>query len=313
MDKDSKIMVVGAGGMVGSAVVRLLKKHMFSNIIEVGRKQCDLLNQQEVNDYISAQAPEYLFFAAAKVGGIIANSTYPAEFLYQNMMMQNNVIHSAYKIGVKKLLFLGSTCIYPKFADQPLKEESLLTSALEPTNEAYALAKITGLKMCEFYNKQYGTNFISAMPTNLYGYGDNFHPQNSHVIPGLLLRFHEAVKNGEDSVTCWGTGSPRREFLFIDDLAEALVFLMENYDKSEFVNAGTGEDATIKELTEIVADVTGFKGEIKWDADKPDGTPRKVTDMSKLHSMGWKHKTLLKDGLKKTYEWFLNNENNIRK
>jgi len=313
MDKKSKIMVVGARGMVGSAIVRLLEKNGCENVIEVGRQQCDLINQKSVADYFNQEKPDYVFLAAAKVGGIIANSTYPAEFLYENMMIQNNVIHSAYECGVKKLLFLGSTCIYPKFAEQPLKEESLLTSALEPTNEAYALAKITGLKMCEFYSKQYGANFISAMPTNLYGFGDNFHPENSHVIPGLMLRFHEAVKNGSESVMCWGTGTPRREFMFIDDLAEALVFLMDNFDEPSFVNAGTGEDVTIKELTELVAEVTGFKGEIKWDTDKPDGTPRKVTDMSKLHDMGWKHKTSLKDGLKMTYEWFLANEASLRK
>lgn len=313
MDKNSKIMIVGARGMVGSAIVRLLKKNGYENILEVGRQQCDLISQSAVAEYFSKTKPDYVFLAAAKVGGIIANSTYPAEFLYENMMIQNNVIHSAYECGVKKLLFLGSTCIYPKFAEQPLKEESLLTSSLEPTNEAYALAKITGLKMCEFYSKQYGANFISAMPTNLYGFGDNFHPENSHVIPGLMLRFHEAVKNGTDTVTCWGTGTPRREFMFIDDLAEALVFLMDNFDEPSFVNAGTGEDVTIKELTELVAEVTGFKGEIKWDTDKPDGTPRKVTDMSKLHNMGWKHKTSLKDGLKKTYDWFLSNEKQLRK
>ena len=313
MEKESKIMIVGARGMVGSAIARLLKKNGYTNIIEVGRQQCDLLSQRDVADYFSKVSPDYVFLAAAKVGGIIANSTYPAEFLYENMMIQNNVIHSAYQQGVKKLLFLGSTCIYPKFAEQPLKEESLLTSSLEPTNEAYALAKITGLKMCEFYNQQYGANFISAMPTNLYGFGDNFHPENSHVIPGLLSRFHEAVKSGQKTVTCWGSGTPRREFLFIDDLAEALVFLMENYDEAGFVNAGTGEDVTIKELTELVAEVTGFHGEIEWDTDKPDGTPRKVTDMTKLHTMGWKHTTTLKDGLKMTYDWFLENESDIRK
>lgn len=313
MEKDSRIMVVGARGMVGSAIVRQLLSDGFTNIIEVGRKECDLLSQAEVTNFFAETKPEYVFLAAAKVGGIIANSTYPAEFLYENMMIQNNVIHNAYVQNVKKLLFLGSTCIYPKHAPQPISEDSLLTSSLEPTNEAYALAKISGVKMCEFYSKQYGVNYISAMPTNLYGYGDNFHPENSHVIPGLMMRFHEAVKNRSDSVTCWGTGTPRREFLFIDDLAEALVFLMENFNEPSFVNAGTGEDVTIKELTELIAEVTGFKGEILWDKDRPDGTPRKVTDMSKLHGMGWKHKTSLKDGLQKTYEWFLENESSIRK
>lgn len=313
MEKNAKIMVVGARGMVGSAIVRLLKKENFTNIIEVGRQQCDLISQASVEAYFADIKPDYVFLAAAKVGGIIANSTYPAEFIYENMMIQNNVIHSAHVHQVKKLLFLGSTCIYPKFAEQPIQEESLLTSALEPTNEAYALAKITGLKMCDFYNQQYGDNFVSAMPTNLYGFGDNFHPENSHVIPGLMLRFHEAVKNELPSVTCWGTGSPKREFLFIDDLAEALFFVMENFEGPGFVNAGTGEDVTIKELTELIAEITGFKGEILWDTDRPDGTPRKVTDMSKLHEMGWKHKTSLKEGLQKTYNWFLNNEKSIRR
>jgi GDP-L-fucose synthase len=297
--------------MVGSATVRALKKKRNKNIIEATRKVSDFTDQIQVKNYLQKVNPDYVFLTAAKVGGIIANSTYPADFLYENMMIQNNIIHSSFETGVKKLLFLGSTCIYPKLAPQPLKEESLLTSSLEETNEAYALAKITGLKMCEFYNKQYGANFISAMPTNLYGYGDNFHPENSHVIPGLMLRFHNAVKNNSDEVICWGTGSPKREFLFVDDLADALLFMMENYNEPQFLNIGTGKDISIKELTEIIAKIVGFNGKISWDTSKPDGTPRKVTDMSKLHSLGWQHKVEIEDGLKRTYDWFL--KNNIRK
>ena len=305
-------MVVGNRGMVGSGIIRCLRKSRYANIIGIGRKECDLTNQNAVASLFKEHKPNYVFLAAAKVGGIIANSTYPAKFLYENMMIQNNVIHNAYKNNVEKLLFLGSTCIYPRLAPQPLKEESLLTSPLEPTNEAYALAKITGLKMCEFYAKQYKCNFISIMPTNLYGTGDNFHPENSHVIPGLILRFHNAVKTGAKSVTCWGTGTPKREFMFIDDLTDALVFLMNHYDKPEFVNVGTGDDITIKELVNIVAGITSFKGKIDWDTNKPDGTPRKVTDVTKLSNIGWKHKTSLEDGLKQTYRWFLENESNIR-
>ena len=313
MNTNSKIMVFGGGGMVGSAIIRALRRNAYSNIISIDRQRCDLINQAAVAELISKEKPEQIYVAAARVGGIIANSTYPANFLYENLMIQNNIIHSSYENQAEKLLFLGSTCIYPKMAPQPLKEESLLTSSLEPTNEAYALAKICGLKMCEYYHKQYGCNFISAMPTNLYGYGDNFHPENSHVIPGLMLRFHEAVKNGEDQVTCWGTGSPKREFLFIEDLADALIYLMENYNDPQFVNVGTGQELTIKELTELIAGVVGFKGAIKWDTGKPDGTPRKVTDMTKMHSMGWRHKTSLEEGLKLTYHWFLENEQSIRK
>ena len=313
MKNDSKIMVVGRQGMVGSGIIRCLKNNNYTNIIGIGRKECDLTNQDAVALLFNKYKPEYILLAAAKVGGIVANATYPAQFLYENMMIQNNVIHSAYENNVKKLLFLGSTCIYPRLAPQPLKEESLLTSPLEPTNEAYALAKITGLKMCEFYSKQYKCNFISCMPTNLYGTGDNFHPKNSHVIPGLLLRFHNAVKTDAQSVTCWGTGKPKREFLFINDLAEALVFLMNHYDKPEFVNVGTGEDITIKELVNLIAKITSFKGKIEWDTNKPDGTPRKVTNVSKLNNLGWKHKTSLEDGLRSTYNWFLENKSNIRK
>lgn len=313
MKRHSKIYIAGHKGLVGSSIVRKLSANGYSNLILKDRSQLDLTNQKTVYDFFMKEKPEYVFLAAARVGGIIANSTYPADFLYENQMIQNNIIHSAYLTKVKKLLFLGSTCIYPKLAPQPLKEESLLTSALEPTNEAYALAKITGLKMCEFYSKQYGCNFISAMPTNLYGIGDNFHPENSHVIPGMLKRFHDAVKEGHDSVTCWGTGKVLREFLYIDDLADALLFLMENYNKPEFVNVGTGRDVTIRELAEIIAEVTGFRGEIVWDLSRPDGTPRKVTDMSKMHAMGWHHSISLKEGMQRTYQWFLDNEDIIRR
>lgn len=306
-------MVFGGKGMVGSAIIRALSARNYANIVSIDKDECDLINQHAVLQLFQKEKPEYVFVAAARVGGIIANSTYPANFLYENLMIQNNIIHSAYINKTGKLLFLGSSCIYPKLAPQPLKEESLLTSSLEPTNEAYALAKICGLKMCEYYNKQYGCNFISAMPTNLYGFGDNFHPENSHVIPGLMLRFHEAKKKGLSKVTCWGTGSPKREFLFIEDLADALVFLMENYNDPQFVNVGTQTELTIKELTELIAKVTGFKGEIDWDTSKPDGTPRKIIDMTKMHAMGWKHKTSLEDGLKLTYQWFLDNEKTIRK
>ena len=313
MEKESKIMVFGGGGMVGSGIIRNLKAKGYTNITSIDKEECNLLNQKAVEELFKDKKPENIFIAAARVGGIIANSTYPANFLYDNLMIQSNIINSAYENGVDKLIFLGSTCIYPKLAPQPLEEKSLLTSSLEPTNEAYALAKICGLKMCEYYNQQYGVNYISAMPTNLYGFGDNFHKENSHVIPGLMLRFHEAVKGGLNEVTCWGSGTPKREFLFIEDLADALVYLMENYNDSQFVNVGTGIEITIKELTELVAKTVGFKGEILWDSTKPDGTPRKVTNMSKLHSLGWEHKTPLEAGLKETYKWFLENEKNIRK
>jgi len=313
MKKESKIMVFGGDGMVGSGIIRNLKLKGYTNITSIDKGECDLLNQKAVEELFKEKKPENIFIAAARVGGIIANSTYPANFLYDNLMIQSNIINSAYENGVNKLIFLGSTCIYPKLAPQPLKEESLLTSSLEPTNEAYALAKICGLKMCEYYNQQYGVNYISAMPTNLYGFGDNFHKENSHVIPGLMLRFHEAVKNGLNKVTCWGSGTPKREFLFIEDLADALVYLMENYNKAQFVNVGTGIEITIKDLTELVAKTVGFEGEILWDSSKPDGTPRKVTNMSKLHSLGWEHKTSLEDGLKETYKWFVENKESIRK
>ena len=299
--------------MVGSAIIRKLELDGYTNIKGIHRKICDLTRQSDVEALMHEEKADYVFVASAKVGGIHANSTYPAEFHYENLMIQSNIIHSAYLSKVKKLLFLGSTCIYPKMAPQPLKEESLLTSPLEPTNEAYALAKISGLKMCDYYYQQYGCQFVSAMPTNLYGYGDNFHPENSHVIPGLMLRFHEAKQSNAESVYCWGTGSPLREFLFIDDLADALVFTMENFEGPGFVNAGTAEEVSIKELSELIAEVVGYKGQLDWDHSKPDGTPRKITDMSKLHDMGWKHQTGLREGLEKTYAWFLENEETLRR
>ncbi len=313
MEADARIAVFGAKGMVGSGIVRKLRQEGHTNIIEIDKEECNLLCQADVDALFSIQKPDYVFLAAARVGGIVANSTFPAQFAYENLMIQCNVIHSAYVHDVAKLLFLGSTCIYPKHAPQPLKEESLLTSSLEPTNEAYALAKICGLKMCEYYHRQYDSLFIAAMPTNLYGYGDNFHPTNSHVIPGLMRRFHEAKANGDESVMCWGSGSPKREFLFIEDLADGLVFLMNHFDGPGFVNIGTGKEVTIKELAEMIADVVDFEGKIEWDTSKPDGTPRKVTDMSKMHQMGWKHKTPLHDGLKLMYDWFLKNQDTIRK
>lgn len=295
--------------MVGSAIFRALQRHGFQNLIFATSNELDLRDSQSVKAFFENEKPEYVFDAAAKVGGIYANNTYPAEFLYDNLMMQNNIIHSAYLNKVKKLMFLGSSCIYPKLAEQPLKESSLLSGYLEPTNEAYAVAKIAGIKMCEYYRKQYGCNFISAMPTNMYGYGDNYHPQNSHVLPALQRRFHEAKESGATSVTIWGSGKPLREFMFADDLAEACVFLMENYSEAEFINVGTGEEVSILELAMLIGETVGFKGEITFDSSKPDGTPRKLMDSSKLHNLGFKHKTSLKEGLKLTYQDFLTKVN----
>jgi GDP-L-fucose synthase len=309
MNKSSKIYVAGHRGMVGSAILRALQRHGFQNLIFATSNELDLRDSQSVKAFFENEKPEYVFDAAAKVGGIYANNTYPAEFLYDNLMMQNNIIHSAYLNKVKKLMFLGSSCIYPKLAEQPLKESSLLSGYLEPTNEAYAVAKIAGIKMCEYYRKQYGCNFISAMPTNMYGYGDNYHPQNSHVLPALLRRFHEAKESGATSVTIWGSGKPLREFMFADDLAEACVFLMENYSEAEFINVGTGEEVSILELAMLIGETVGFKGEITFDSSKPDGTPRKLMDSSKLHNLGFKHKTSLKEGLKLTYQDFLTKVN----
>ena len=307
MEKNSKIYVAGHRGMVGSAIVRELQRQGYTNIVTRTHKELDLTRQSEVEDFFKFEKPEYVFLAAAKVGGIIANQTAPADFMYENMILEMTVIHAAWKYGCKKLEFLGSSCIYPRMAPQPMPEKCLLTSELEKTNEAYALAKISGLKYCEYLNKQYGTDFISLMPTNLYGPNDNYHPEHSHVLPALLRRFHEAKEAGLSEVTCWGDGSPLREFLYVDDLADLCVFLMNNYSGNETVNAGTGKEVSIKELTELVAKTVGFDGVIKWDITRPNGTPRKLLDVSKATSLGWTYKTELEDGVKLAYEDFLNN------
>lgn len=307
MNKDSKIYVAGHAGMVGSAICRRLKAENYVNICTKSHKELDLTRQSEVEDFFATEKPEYVFLAAAKVGGIIANSRHGADFMYDNMILEMNVIHSAWKNGCKKLMFLGSSCIYPRLAPQPMKENCLLTSSLEKTNEAYALAKISGLKYCEYLNVQYGTDYISVMPTNLYGPNDNYHPEHSHVLPALIRRFHEAKVSGAKEVVCWGTGAPLREFLYVDDLADACVFLMNNYSGNETVNLGTGKELSIKQLTELVAKVVGYTGKISWDSSKPDGTPRKLLDVSKLSSLGWHYKTELEDGIRLTYADFLNN------
>lgn len=307
MDKNAKIFVAGHRGMVGSAIVRELKKQGYENIITRTHGELDLCRQADVEKFFAAEKPDYVFLAAAKVGGIVANSKSPADFMYQNMMIEMNVINSAWQNQCKKLLFLGSSCIYPKFAPQPMPESCILTSALEPTNEAYALAKISGLKYCTYLNRQYGADFISVMPTNLYGSNDNYHPLHSHVLPALIRRFHEAKMENAPSVTCWGDGSPMREFLFVDDLADLCVFLMNNYSGEETVNAGTGKEISIKNLSELVAKIIGYKGEIIWDTSKPNGTPRKLLDVSKAKNLGWTYKTELEDGIKIAYEDFLNN------
>ncbi len=308
MNKTSKIYIAGHRGMVGSAILRNLQKNGYANLVVATSSELDLRDTASVKAFFEDEKPEYVFDAAAKVGGIHANNTYPAEFLYDNLMIQNNIIHQAYLNKVKKLMFLGSSCIYPKLAEQPLKESSLLSGYLEPTNEAYAIAKISGIKMCEYYRKQYGSNFISAMPTNMYGYGDNYHPTNSHVLPALLRRFHEAKLAGAPSVTIWGSGKPLREFMFADDLADACVFLMQHYNESEFINVGTGEEVSILELAKLISKTVGYEGEITFDSTKPDGTPRKLMDSSKLHNLGFKHKTSLAEGLKLTYQDFLSKE-----
>ena len=303
MEKASKIFVAGANGMVGSAIVRELQKNGYENLLLPNSKDLDLRNQEAVAAFFEKNKPEYVFLAAAKVGGIYANNTYPAEFLYDNMMIQNNVIHHAYLNNVKKLLFLGSSCIYPKFAQQPINENSLLTDTLEPTNEAYAIAKISGVEMCKFYKKQYGCQFISAMPTNLYGVNDNFNIENSHVLPALLRKFIEAKNKNEKNVTVWGTGTPLREFLYVDDLAEACLFLMLHYNEESTINVGTGVEISIKELAETIKEKVGYKGELVFDTTKPDGTPRKLLDVSKINNLGWKHKIDLNDGIQKTIDW----------
>lgn len=305
MNKNAKIYAAGHNGMVGSAIVRELKRQGYENIITRSHSELDLSRQEETEKFFASEKPEYVFLAAAKVGGIKANSEALADFMYINMMIEMNVINSAWRNGCKKLEFLGSSCIYPRMAAQPIKEEYLLSGYLEKTNEAYALAKISGLKYCEYLNRQYGTDYISVMPCNLYGPNDNYHPEHSHVLPALIRRFHEAKEAGAESVTCWGDGSPLREFLYVDDLAELCVFLMNNYSGSETVNAGTGKEITIKALTELVADITGYKGKILWDTSKPNGTPRKVLDTSKAESLGWKYKTDLRTGIKLAYQDFL--------
>ena len=310
MEKTAKIFVAGSNGMVGSAIVRKLKSEGFTNLLLTSSKELDLRNQEAVVTFFDKNKPEYVFLAAAKVGGIYANDKYPAEFLYDNLMIQNNVIHNAYLHNVKKLLFLGSSCIYPKLSQQPIKEEYLLTGSLEPTNEAYAIAKIAGVEMCKFYKKQYDCNFISAMPTNLYGINDNFNLANSHVLPALLRKFIEAKDNNLPTVSIWGSGTPMREFLFVDDLAEASLFLMQTYTGSETINVGTGVDVSIKELAETIKKIIGYKGELVFDASKPDGTPRKLLDVSKINSLGWKHTKNLEDGIIDTLKWL--SENNFK-
>lgn len=305
MEKDAKIYIAGHRGMVGSAIKRKLENEGFTNFVTRLSSELDLRDQQAVADFFATEKPDYVFLAAAKVGGIIANNTYRAEFLYDNLQIQNNVIHQSYLNGVKKLMFLGSSCIYPKMAPQPLKEEYLLTGPLEETNEPYAIAKIAGIKMCDAYRSQYGCNYISVMPTNLYGYNDNYHPQNSHVLPALIRRFHEAKEQDAPSVTIWGTGSPRREFLFADDLAEACYYLMQTYNEPGLVNIGTGEDITIKELALLVKKATGYEGEIQFDTSKPDGTPRKLMDVTKLANAGWRYHTTLEEGISLAYQDFL--------
>jgi GDP-L-fucose synthase len=312
MNRESRIFVAGHRGLVGSAIVRKLGALGFENILLAGRDMLDLRDRQQVDDYFRKQRPDVVFLAAAKVGGIQANSTYPAEFLLENLQIQNNVIDSAYQSGASKLTFLGSSCIYPKFAEQPIREESLLTGALEPTNEWYAVAKIAGIKLCQAYRRQYGFNAISLMPTNLYGPGDNFDLNNSHVLPALIRKFHEAKLTGAAEVVVWGSGTPRREFLHVDDMAAAAVFLTESYDGEEIVNVGVGEDVSIGELAEMVRDVTGYAGKIINDKSKPDGTPRKLLDVTRLRSLGWEATVELKTGIAETYRWYLENENSIR-
>jgi len=305
MDKEAKVYIAGHKGMVGSAIYRKLTKEGFSNIITRTSSELDLRNQSAVADFFATEKPDYVFLAAAKVGGILANNIYRADFLYDNLQIQSNVIHSSYLNNVGKLMFLGSSCIYPKLAPQPLKEEYLLTGPLEPTNEPYAVAKIAGIKMCDAYRDQYGCNFISVMPTNLYGYNDNYHPENSHVLPALIRRFHEAKVSQAESVTIWGTGTPKREFLFADDLADACYYLMQSYNEAGLINIGTGNDVSIMDLAELIKKVTGFSGLIKFDSSKPDGTPRKLMDVSKLESKGWKYRIALSEGIALAYNDYL--------
>ncbi|WP_017301887.1 GDP-L-fucose synthase [Nodosilinea nodulosa] len=312
MDTQSKIYVAGSRGLAGSAIVRALKAKGYENLVQRTSQELDLRNQAAVDDFFATEKPEYIFVAAARVGGIHANNTYRAEFLYDNLMIEANIIHSAYRHEAQKLLFLGSSCIYPKLCPQPMKEEHLLTGFLEQTNEPYAIAKIAGLKLCENYCRQYGVNFISAMPTNLYGINDNFDLANSHVLPALMRKFHEAKINGDPAVTVWGTGTPLREFLYVDDLADALIFLMNHYNEIEFVNVGTGQEISIKELALTIKAVVGYEGDLVFDATKPDGTPRKLMDNSRIAAAGWQPKTDLKTGLEETYDWFLQSYDSLR-
>ena len=312
MDKNSKIYVAGHRGLAGSAIVRKLQADGYNDIIFKTREELDLLDQEATRVFFEQERPEYVFLAAAKVGGVMANKTQKADFIYKNLQIQNNIIYNAHRYGVKKLLFLGSSCIYPKACPQPIKEKYLMTGSLEETSDAYALAKIAGIKMCQSFNEQYGTNYISVMPANLYGPNDNFDKNNSHVLQALMRKFYEAKINNEKEVVLWGTGSPLREFLYVDDMADAVVFLMNNYDGSEIHNIGTGGDVAIKELAEKIKDLVKYEGEIKWDVSKPDGVPRKLLDVSKINKFGWKYKTELNDGLKKVFEWFMVNYENIK-
>ena len=310
MKKESKIYISGHTGMVGSAILRALQKEGYNNIIFRTSKELDLRNQKDTEEFFEKEKPEYVFLASAKVEEILANNIYPADFMYDNIMIEMNVINSAYKNNVSKLLFLGSSCIYPKLASQPISEDSLLTGSLEPTNEAYALAKISGLKYCEYLNRQYKTNFITAMPTNLYGINDNYHPENSHVLPALIRKFHEAKQANAEKVVVWGTGNPKREFMFVDDLADACIYLMHNYEGDTTVNLGTGKDVTIKELALLISKIVDFKGTIEFDTSKPDGTPRKLLNVEKLASLGWKYKTELEEGVRITYSSYLDTKTN---
>ncbi|MFH0829346.1 MAG: GDP-L-fucose synthase [Candidatus Kerfeldbacteria bacterium] len=313
MKKDSKIYVAGHRGLVGSAILRKLQFEGYTNLVLKTRSELDLLDQKAVEEFFKSERIEYVFLAAAKVGGIMANKTQKADFIYENLEVQNNVLYNAWKHGVKKLLFLGSSCIYPRMCPQPIKEEYLLTGLLEETNDAYAISKIAGIMMSQSFNSQYGTNFVSVMPTNQYGPNDNYNLETSHVLPALIRRFHDAKISGAKGVVLWGSGSAKREFMYIDDLADAVYFLMKHYDGSEIVNIGTGKDISIRELAEKIKDVVGFKGEIRWDSTKPDGMPRKQLDVSKLHGLGWRHKVDLEQGLRRSYKWFVENHHRIRK
>ncbi len=312
MQKQDRIYVAGHRGLVGSAIVRRLQAEGYDNLVTRTSRELDLREQQAVRDFFAAEKPDYVILAAAKVGGILANDTYPADFIYDNLMMEANVIHASYENGVKKLLALGSTCIYPKMAPQPLNEDALLTGPLEPTNQWYAVAKIAGIKLCQAYQRQYGCRFVAAMPTNLYGPGDNFDLETSHVLPALIRKFHEAKLGGNPSVTLWGTGKPLREFLHVDDMADACVFLLQHYDEPEIVNIGVGEDLSIAALADIVREVVGFQGAIVYDASKPDGTPRKLVDTKKINGLGWRAKIGLRAGVEQTYRWFLDNVDQVR-